>query len=183
MDFLDLSKPRALIIIARWTAYFGFSDDSIIKKPYEIFDSNYSVCKDRYLVLSKSLKYLKNFCEKRSIKIYIIHQMPESNLVNPAHKILRHGGWTEKIFPDKRSSSQHYNQNKTFYEYFQSNANSSISLVDFAEYFKSDSGDYLTYYKNRSLYRDQDHLSIWGSLKLAPGVTKLLHKIALNQDE
>lgn len=179
LDFLELSKPKVLILIARWAAYFGFSDNNIIKKAYTIHDSSFMVSRDREQVLSKSLKYLEDFCNKRSIKIYLIQQMPESNLVNPAHKVLRHGGWTDKIFPNKRSSKQHYNQNKAFYEYFESNINSSISLVDFSEYFKSESGDYLTYFKNRSLYMDQDHLSVWGSHKLAPGVTKLLQEIAL----
>ena len=183
LNYLDLSKPRVLILIARWSAYFGFNDNNIVKKSYTLSDSTFMVCTDRKKVLSKSLKYLEDFCKQRSIKIYIINQMPESNLVNPAHKILRHSGWTDKIFPSKRSSKQHYNQNKAFYEYFESDIDSSISLVDFAGYFKSDSGDYLTFFKNRSLYRDQDHLSIWGSLKLAPGITKLLQKIALIEHE
>ena len=79
MDFLDTTRPRALILIAAWRMYFEWPHVRDTENP-EILDA------DR--IFQTKIETLADFCKSRATQLIMLRQVPATAQLSPARELL-----------------------------------------------------------------------------------------------
>ena len=182
MDFLENQRPRHLVLICRWTRYLGYTNTAFGERPIRIFDGrpHYSRDEEPREILKRILHDVIRFCSERNMSLWIVKQIPETGERAPARELLRYSlGRSLSLSNRRQTFEEHKNQQAPVDEIFDTLRSGPVRFVDLAPPLFDSQQMTVNYYYGRSLYRDHNHLTRWGTDQLKPILRETFRQMQL----
>jgi len=182
MKLLAANRPRNLILICRWAYYIdGYSElEGGPDSSHLLSDDarNLSVSDSPEGVLARNLQFLTAFCEENDIHLWIVKQVPEINERQPARDLFLWSVGRRADLPNSRSTwEQHRTRQARVDEAFRSVSSPMLHFVDPSPFLFDENGYTINHLQERSIYRDDNHLTVWGLEQLEGPITDMLRKM------
>jgi hypothetical protein len=188
MDWMDVNRPRNLILVNRWSSRTNGRNETekSYRKDGEAFLSDNTTTAQTFEeaseVLARSLQNLADFCEERSITLWIVKQVPEISEPNPAKDMLMYSLGKTRDVPRKTTSIyQHLDRQDRPNRIFARINSRAIRLVDPAPCLFNKKSEVPIFREGRSNYWDEDHLTGWGASLLLPIFSEMFAEMKIPQ--
>lgn len=188
MKMLALRQPRNLLLVSRWSWYTnGFSDieSEGHARQHLLSDDEQGllVSDPPEKVLSRNLEELVMFCEKNHIKLWILKQVPETKVLSPARELFLYSvGRTNQVSDARNTHVDHQRRQEKPENIFQREFCSDVRFLEPAPFLFDGDGNVMNYLDGRSLYRDNDHLTRWGTRLLRLLFKEAMLEMRLQED-
>jgi peptidoglycan/LPS O-acetylase OafA/YrhL len=173
MALLREQKPRVLILVSRWSFYTdgGNSVEDYPDGHHVIADGNEGLAAPTAPeeVLARNLLELADFCRENQISLWVVKQVPELKVADPAGDLYRYSAGRRRELPVARSAfTDHLVRQSKPESIFQRVIFKDVKFLDPAPLLLDHEGNVTSYINGKPIYRDDDHLSRLGCEMLRP---------------
>lgn len=176
MNVIQRHKVKNVIIVCRWNAYLG------IKFPNLLINDNTKVpsIEDSRTVLNDSLNSTVNYLEQQGVNVWLVKSFPTQKVNVPQWISIN---YRLGIDPSKATESvainraTHYRNQQYVEQAFSKIDSETVHFLDPAPYLFDPKGYSFLIYQGKTVYVDDNHLSISGSQLIKPMMIDFFEQI------
>jgi peptidoglycan/LPS O-acetylase OafA/YrhL len=173
MALLREQRPRVLILACRWSFYTdgGNSVEDFPDGAHLISDDSGGLAApvEPDQVLARNLRELAAFCKDHQICLWVVKQVPELRVAEPARDLYRYSaGRRRELLVERSTLTDHLIRQSKPEKVFQQEVFKGVKFLDPVPFLVDHDGYVISYINGGSTYRDDNHLSRSGSELLRP---------------